>query len=365
MGRSLRGQFNGVVRYTHELTSALAPTLGNELIVLLTRAPDGLDGLSVTRVRAPFPTPNEYARALWEQTIVPAQVSRFAPDVYHSPNYILPLAIRCPTVVTVHDLHFFDVSLHRRRSHLYLSFLTTRAVRMATRVICVSDDTRDALVERFPEVAAKVRVVSEGVNERFRPASQDEILGFRRRHGLNRPMVLFVGTVEPRKNIPRLVRAFSHAVTSGDLPHELVLVGGDGWKNDAVWAAIDSSSARERIRVLGYLDEAELRAAYSAADVFAFPSLGEGFGLPPIEAMACGTPTLTANTGAIPEIVGDAAWTVEPTDTEALSDALLRLLKSASERERLATAGRQRAAQFSWSAVAAATLEVYREVAVA
>lgn len=363
MGRSLRGEFSGVVRYTHELTTALAPSLGGELVVLLTRAPDGLDDVAVTKVRAPFPTPNEYLRAFWEQTIVPGQVHRLGPDVYHSPNYILPLALRCPTVVTVHDLHFLDASLHRLRSHLYLSVLTHRAVRMATRVICVSPETKAALAEWVPEAEAKSRVVSEGVSSRFRPAADEEVTAFRRRHALERPIVLFVGTVEPRKNLPRLVRAFSSAVVEANAPHELVIVGGRGWRDGPVWEAVEQSPVRHRIRALGYVPDADLPAAYTAADVFAFPSLAEGFGLPPIEAMACGTATLTSSASAVCELVGNAAHSVEAADTEAIARGLRLLITDRSVRERLATAGRRRAAQFSWSKVAAETLEVYREVA--
>ena len=163
MGRSLRGEFSGVVRYTDELIRALAPRFAEPPTVFLTRAHDGLDNAAIDAVRAPFRTPNEYARALWEQTVVPAEVARRRPDVYHSPNYILPAALRCPSVVTVHDLAFFDRSVHRLRSHLYLSVLATMAIRRATRIVCVSDYTRRQLVARFPSASDRVRVIGEGV----------------------------------------------------------------------------------------------------------------------------------------------------------------------------------------------------------
>ena len=165
-------------------------------------------GLQVAVRSGPFPTPNEYLRALWEQTVVPAEVARLRPDVYHSPNYILPVAVRCPTVVTIHDLFFLDAALHRLRSHLYLSVLATQAIRRATRIICVSAYTRECLLERFPEAGSRVRVVGEGVDQRFRPPRKDEVAHAREAIGIERPYVLFVGTVEPRKNLPRLIRAF-------------------------------------------------------------------------------------------------------------------------------------------------------------
>jgi glycosyltransferase involved in cell wall biosynthesis len=363
MGRSLRGRFSGIVRYTHELTRALSARLPGQLTVFVTRAADDLDGLALERVRAPFPTPNEYARAIWEQLIVPLQVRRLHPDVYHSPNYILPLTLRCPTVVTIHDLAFLDRSVHRLRSHLYLSVLAGHAIRRANRVICVSNFTRDRLVARFPSARDRVRVVSEGVGPGFRPAALADVEAFRDRHRLDAPYVLFVGTLEPRKNLPRLIGAFARAVREGGFPHLLVVAGAGGWKEGPVWQAHRESPLRDRIRFVGYLDEAELPAAYSGADVFAYPSLEEGFGLPALEAMACGTPVLTSDGSSLPEVVGDAAVQADPRDESALAAALAGLLGDPRRREALSAAGRRRARRFAWDAVAEQTLAVYREAA--
>jgi glycosyltransferase involved in cell wall biosynthesis len=363
MGRSLRGDFSGVVRYTHELIRALAPRLADPPIVYLTRADDGLDGGSVDIVRAPFRTPNEYARAFWEQTVVPRDVRRRRPDVYHSPNYILPLALNCPSVVTVHDLAFLDRSVHRLRSHLYLSALATYAIRRATRIICVSRYTARQLAARFPRAAGRVRVIGEGVDSRFGPQPDAVIQRFRRRFGLVDPYVLFVGTIEPRKNLVRLIEAFSAAVRGHAFPHRLVIAGGDGWMNRSVRQAYDNSPARDRIVFTGYLPEDELPAAYAGAEIFAYPSLHEGYGLPPIEAMACGTAVLTSNVTSIPEVVGDAALLIDPEDTAAITDGLTQLMREHGQRKDLAEAGQAHARQFSWSDVARRTIAVYREAA--
>src|SRR2546423_1336519 len=194
MGRSLRGRFSGVVRYTDQLVRALSSTLGRDLTVFLTRADDGLAGVPVSCVRAPFPTPNEYVRAFWEQTVVPIEVARLRPDVYHSPNYILPLAIGCPTVVTIHDLFYRDGSLHRLRSHLYLQAFADRAIRTATRIICVSNYTRDRLAAQHPGAASRLRVVGEGIAPRFTQQSAASVAGIRERLGLAKPFILSVGT---------------------------------------------------------------------------------------------------------------------------------------------------------------------------
>ncbi|HEX2680103.1 MAG TPA: glycosyltransferase family 1 protein, partial [Candidatus Dormibacteraeota bacterium] len=363
MGRSLRGRYSGVVRYTEELVRALAAQIGPDLTVFLTRADDGLDGISARRVRAPLPTPNEYLRAFWEQTLVPFEIARLRPDVYHSPNYILPLAIGCPTVVTVHDLGFFEPAVHRLRSRLYLRALTGMAIERARRVICVSNYTRQCLVRRFPGTEDRIRVVGEGVGSRFRPQPPEAVAAFRARHHIDRPYALFVGTIEPRKNLPRLIKAFGKAVVEGGIDHDLVIAGGRGWMGEGTESAYALSRCQDRIRFIGYVPDDELPAAYSGADLFVYPSLFEGYGLPPVEAMACATAVLTSRTGALPEVVGGAATLIDPTDEAAITGALLRLLTSESERRRLEHLGLERAASFRWDRVAEQTMAVYREAA--
>jgi glycosyltransferase involved in cell wall biosynthesis len=363
MGRSLRGRMSGVVRYTHELVTALAARTPDELTVFVTRADDGLDGVPVRRIRAPFRTRTEYARALWEQTVVPLEVARLAPAVYHSPNYILPLALRCPTVVTVHDLAFLDPSLHRLRSHLYLKTLTSLAVRKADRIICVSQHTYEQFIDHFPASADRARIVTEGVGSSFMPRGGADVERFCARHELPERYILFVGTFEPRKNLVRLVDAFEKAVLASDAPDVLVLCGGAGWKNDDVFARIAQSPVRARIRVLGYLPDDELAAAYSGCSMFVYPSLSEGFGLPPLEAMACGAPVLTSDTSALPETVGDAALLVDPLATDAIADGMIRILTDDALRMRLVDSGAVRARNLGWDAVAARTVEVYEEIA--
>ncbi len=363
MGRSLRGRYTGVVRYTDALVRALAPRLEGDLSVFLTRAADGLDGVDIRRVRAPFPTPNEYARALWEQTIVPIEVSRLGSDVYHSPNYILPLALRCPAVVTVHDIAFLDRTLHRLRSHLYLSALTRHALNVARRIICVSAHTGDLLAERLPSTRERIRVVGEGVDERFRPQPEALVQEFREKFGLDRSYVLFVGTHEPRKNLDRLIQAYELAIERTGSEHLLAIAGVRGWKDEAVQRALHASPARDRIRLLGYVPDELLPAAYTGADAFVYPSLLEGFGLPPLEAMACGAAVLTSNTSSLPEVVGNAALTVDPLDVEEIAAALQRLICDRELRLSLGAAGRMRSEQFRWAQVAEQTMAVYAEAA--
>jgi glycosyltransferase involved in cell wall biosynthesis len=288
-------------------------------------------------------------------------VHRGGADLFHSPNYILPLRLRCPTVVTVHDLAFLEPSLHRLRSHLYLTTLTSIAIRKATRVICVSAHTRDQLVRHFPWAAAKARVIGEGVNSAFRPQPARAVQRFRDSVGISEPYVLFVGTIEPRKNVARLIRAFEAAVRDSGTDHRLLILGGWGWKVAPVLRAYEDSGVRDRITFVGYVPDDLLPAAYSGADVFAYPSLNEGFGLPPLEAMACGTAVLTSTATALPEVVGGAAVMVDPEDEGEMARQLAGLLTNPAARREYAAKGLRRAADFSWDRVAEQTLGVYEE----
>ena len=362
MGRSLRGQMSGVVRYTHELVSALSRLVPEDLTVFVTRAPDGLDELPVRRIRAPFATRSEYSRAAWEQLLVPMQMTRLRPDVYHSPNYIVPLALRCPVVVTVHDTFFLDRRLQRIKSHLYLRTLTAMAVKKADRIICVSQHTLDAFTEHFPQAQTRACLVGEGVNPRLKPSDPRAVQRFRDAHGLPDRYLLFVGTFEPRKNLARLVAAYEQTVRLTHAPDHLVLCGGAGWKNQDVFERIESSPLRNRIHVLGYVADDDLAAAYTGCSLFVYPSLAEGFGLPPLEAMACGAPVVTSNTTSLPETVGDAARLVDPFDVESIVDGVVELLSDEMARKTYVEAGFARAAEMSWDAVAVRTLTIYREI---
>jgi glycosyltransferase involved in cell wall biosynthesis len=363
MGRSLRGQMSGVVRYTHELVSALARLVPGELTVFVTQARDGLDDLPVRRLRAPFATPSEYSRAAWEQLVVPLDVARLKPDVYHSPNYIVPLALRCPVVVTVHDTVFLDPRLQRLKSHLYLRALTSLAVKKADRIICVSQHTLDAFCEHFPRAQSRACLVGEGVSSNLAPADPTAVWRFRNAHGLPERYILFVGTFEPRKNLARLVAAYERAIRLTEAPDHLVLCGGTGWKNADAFERIERSPLRARIHVLGYVEDDELASAYSGCSLFAYPSIAEGFGLPPVEAMACGAPVVTSDRSSLPETVGNAARLVDPFDVESIADGIAELLLDESARHRYVTAGFARAAEMSWDVVATRTLAVYRDVA--
>lgn len=363
MGRSIRPGASGVGRYAANLVRGIAALLPPESfsVFLPSDAPRGLG--RVHELHAPFPTPNEYVRAIWEQTLVPAQTAALACDVYHSPNYILPALLPCRAVVTVHDLAYLDATIHRRKSHIYLSVMTALALARAQVVIAVSEYTRRAIERRYPRTAGRVEVIYEGVDPALQHPSACELTTFRDRLGLRQPYILGVGTVEPRKNLVRLVAAFEHLVREADVPHTLMLVGPIGWKTTALQRAIERSPVRDRIHLLGYVSDRDLACWYSDASVFVYPSLQEGFGLPPLEAMALGAPVVTSDRTALPEVVGDAALLVDPYDVGALGAAIWRVLSDAALAERLRKAGPDRARRFCWSQAARQHVDIYQRVA--
>jgi len=360
MARSLRPPITGIGRYTFNLASSIAEHLEPDVLTLyVTREVKDLRGIRCRKVVAPVPTPHEVFRAAWEQTLVPYSARRDGLDVFHSPNYTLPLGLPCPSVVTVHDLAFLDRRFHKARLRLYLTLLTKMSLRRADRIIAVSDYTRREVERHFPFTVGKVSVVYSGLDPAFRNGSSAVAGG--PPAASDKPYVLFVGSLEPRKNLPRLIRAFEHAMLDTGLPHELVLCGPWGWRYRPVKEALARSPMRQRIRHLGYVPSADLPSLYAGADLLAYPSLDEGFGFPVIEAMASGTPVLTSDRSALPEVAGGAAVTVTPTDEGAIAKGIVSVLSDQDLANSLVERGRERSAEFTWERAAAETVEIYRQ----
>jgi glycosyltransferase involved in cell wall biosynthesis len=309
-----------------------------------------------------IPVANPAARIAWELAVLPLQTRRDNIDVFHGTVNTLPFGLRAPTVVTVHDLAFmrFPEQVTKKRYH-YLKFMVGSSVRRADLVLTPSEATRRDVAELYGIDPDRVLVTPLGVDPGFRPSSPEQLAAIRERFGLARPYILTVGTIEPRKNLARLVQAFARV--SGDFPHDLVLVGPAGWLMDEIEDAIAGSGVATRVRRTGFADDAALAALYGGADAVAMPSLYEGFGLPVLEAMASGAPILTSNISALPEVAGEAAELVDPTCVDSIAEGLSALLGSESRRDGLRRFGLQRAAQFTWDRTAALTVAAYQRVA--
>jgi glycosyltransferase involved in cell wall biosynthesis len=297
-------------------------------------------------------------RVLWEQLAQPWALRRIGADLAHGPVFIGPLFAPCPVVVTIHDLSFIRFpDLFRPANRLYLTVMTRLSARRARRLIAVSAHAATETTQLLGVPPERIDVVYHGVDPAFRPLPADEVAAFRRRQGLPERFALFVGTLEPRKNLVRLVEAFARI---DDGKTRLALAGGKGWLYDELFARVESLGLEDAVIFPGYVMSDDLPLWYNAATVLAYPSVYEGFGLPVVEAQACGTPVLTSNASSLPEAAGDAALMVDPYDVEALATELNRMLTDESLRCKLRERGLTHARQFSWPCTARETARVYR-----
>jgi glycosyltransferase involved in cell wall biosynthesis len=342
----------GTEHYTYELLAALARIdQTNQYSLYCNSVPARLPPLGPAMTLRPMPLPR-----LWTHARLSAELLTNPPETLFVPAHVLPLgtplARRTRAVVTVHDLGYLHFpAAHTRAQRLMLRLTTAWSARVAHHVLAISHATRDDLVRLAHVPAAKVTVVHHGV--RTWQANLQDLTDANRRY------FLYVGTVQPRKNLVRLIEAFAcfcnQASTSGI---ELVLVGKRGWLSEAIERRASELGVAERVRFLGYVPDEELPALLHGALAFVFPSLYEGFGMPVLEAMAAGVPVLTSNTSSLPEIAGDAALLVDPTDTAAIAGGLARLAGEPALRAELHRKGLARAAAFTWERCAEETLRV-------
>lgn len=297
----------------------------------------------------------------WTLRNLTLEIRRDPPDVLFVPSYVIP-PVHPASVVTIHDVGYLvEPSRHAPVHRRQLEWTTRWNTRAADGIIAVSEATKHDLIERLQVASDRIEVIPHGVSSAFSRASDDQIETFRTRYGLGDQTVLAVGTIQPRKNLVRLIQAFEQlAVRDRDL--QLVFCGASGWQGESILRRAQSSPFHERIIHLGYLSDTDLATLYSTAAVFAFPSLYEGFGLPMLEAMACGTPVVAANRSALPEVGGGAALLVDPLDSESIADGIERLLHDDPLRAELIARGFGRAKTFSWHDSAARTLAFLRRI---
>jgi len=299
---------------------------------------------------------------VWLGQLARIGFDRLIPDaaLFHAAEHLLLPLRDVPTVLTVHDLIFRHLPEHHKPlNRWYLNLTLPLYCRRATHIVAVSECTRRDLVAAYGVPPEKVTVVHEAADPRFCLQPPDTIAAVRARYGLPDRYLLFVGTVEPRKNLTRLLAAFE-TLHADRLTDGLVIVGRRGWLCDDFFAALERSPARDAVIFPGYVPDEDLPAIYAGAQAFVFPSLYEGFGLPVLEAMACGVPVVTSGASSIPEAGGDAALYCDPTDVEEMTAAVLRVLQDADLRAEMRRRGVEQAGRFSWQRAAEETAAVYR-----
>jgi glycosyltransferase involved in cell wall biosynthesis len=267
-----------------------------------------------------------------------------------------------PCVVLVFDLTpvlFRDT--HSVQSNFVHKYILPRTLRNADKIIAISQNTKNDLIKHFNIPEDKIRVVYLAVNNNYKPVSNEEVKRVKDKYNPNSPFILYVGTLEPRKNIVRLIDAF-HRLKQKEIPHKLVIAGKKGWKYENIFGEIEKLKLKDDVIFTGYVSDEDLPALYNAADLFVYPSIYEGFGLPPLEAMACGTPVITSNTSSLPEVVGGAGIMVDPYNIDELSNKMQEVLTSKNLRKELSEKGLKRAKMFSWEKCAKETLEVFEDL---
>jgi glycosyltransferase involved in cell wall biosynthesis len=359
--RLYAGSYTGIGVYTRGLIDGLARLdPGNRYLLFTNRDMDAPSG-NFTVVRVPGAQ-----RIIWTQVLLPLAARGLELDLFHAvANHELPLLLRTPSVLTVHDLIplLFPATVSRRHRLLFRTFIGP-AIRRSSRVITDSAFVRDSLVDRCGLEPGKVTAIPLAPDPSFgRPAPSETVRRVREKHGLRDSYVLYVGATEPRKNIPALVSAFGRAASDPALAGwQLVLAGTGGWRQEAIARSARDVGLGDSLVVTGFVPMDDLPALYQAASVFVFPSIYEGFGLPVLEAMASGTPVLVSSPSALTELVGPSGLTFDLGLPGDLADKLARLMKDAALRARLSEAGRERATLFSWERCARETLAVYRAV---
>jgi glycosyltransferase involved in cell wall biosynthesis len=357
--RALLGQATGIGTYTRGIAGGLARRPDLEVGLFSPRAlPNGSAAgpWSVHADAHPF-------GILWLQTTMPRRLREWEADVLLAALTIAPATGDLPFVSVVHDLTAWThPQWHARRTLLGFLPLWEKTVERAARFLCVSRATARELTERYPETRPRVRIVPHGVEPEFSP-SEDAVAceRTRRRYAGGERFLLYLGTLEPRKNVEAVVAACERLWASRRSRPDLVLAGGIGWKTSSLNRRIERSPYRDKIHRPGYASREAARDLYRAAEVFVYPSFSEGFGLPVLEAMACGTPVVASTSEALMEVGGDAALYAPPADIGALSAQIERALEDGDESARLAAAGPARAALFSWDAAAGATAAVLAE----
>ena len=368
-GLPLNQQLTGVGYYTLELARALAEhSPDSQFNIISPRpyifrdpAPSGRDGLPAN-IRLVSARTNLVTRRWWSIGL-PRYLAKHPHDVFHGTNFEVPLWTnsRCATVITIHDLSLLlHPRTHQARSVRRAQRRLPRMADAATIVITPTESVREEVCEQLGITREKVLAVPEAARRVFRPMAPHEAEVIRRRLRINDDFLLFVGTIEPRKDLRTLVQAFEE-VAQVHKTLQLVIAGKRGWLVEDLLKQIRKSRFADRIRLTGYLDDEDLRALYSSCRVFVYPSIYEGFGLPPLEAMACGATVITTRIPSVVEVCDDAALLVDPASSTALVREIREVLTNENLRTKLEKASLRRASEYSWKQTAGLTLEVYEE----
>jgi glycosyltransferase involved in cell wall biosynthesis len=353
----------GLGRYAESLTRALVAASPDRYALFYNRerGVEPLAGLECLPVHTVALGYKPWRMLVWLGQLGRVGFDRLFPnaELFHATEHLLLPLRSVPAVLTVHDLIFRHLPEHHKPlNRWYLNLTMPLYCRRATHIIAVSEHTRRDLISTYDLVPAKITVIHEAADARFRPQSAQAMATVRARYGLPGRYLFFVGTIEPRKNLTHLLTAFE-AVYADGLTDGLVIVGRKGWLYSDFFARLEGSPARDAVHFPGYVPDGDLPPICAGAQALVLPSLYEGFGLPVLEAMACGTPVVASNASSIPEVGGDAVLYFDPTDVEAMTETVRRLLRDPGLQGEVRARGLAQAARFSWKRAASETAAVY------
>lgn len=366
--RVISSRRSGVGEYTYQLLRHF-PVIDRDLEYFLFLKKSSFEGERIKELSSSFKIEKissyeggNFLNFLKTHGELPVRLLFLKPNLFHSPGPIAPLFKTCPTILTIHDLSFLKIDgiFGKFQKSYYKTFVPYIAKRV-DKIITVSNNAAMDIVELLNIPEEKIRVIYNGVDERFssgRSSERENVL--KKRFGLN-DYILFLGVLEPRKNVSRLIRAYS--ALSSELKHyKLVIAGGHGWLYEEMYSLVKELSLQNRVIFTGMVCDEELPDLYRGASLFVYPSLMEGFGIPPLEAMACGIPVIASNTSSFPEVLCDAALLVNPLNEEEITSAITGILTDKEVYQNLVNKGLKRASLFSWKESARRTLDVYREL---
>jgi glycosyltransferase involved in cell wall biosynthesis len=364
-GYPLSEPLTGIGHYTLELARALARNFPRDEFELVSPKPfhpaasgeiqrDSIPNLRFTEAKS------SSLRGHWWSVGLPMYARRAHFDLFHGTNFEVPLWKRRRTVLTIHDLStLLYPETHRARAVRRARVRLPIAAKIAGAIVTPTEAVKQEVCERLKVKPGKVTAIHEAPRRSFSPMTAEETVAIRKRLRVEDEFLLFVGTLEPRKNLLTTLRAFAEVITRTSARPQLVIAGGEGWLIDDTLSFINSTSLRDRIVLTGYLNDEDLRALYSSCRAFVYPSLYEGFGLPPLEAMGCGAPVIASRIAALQETLAEAAILIEPLDAQTLSRTIIEVLKDEKRRLAMREAGIKHAAKFSWDEAARRTHEVY------
>ena len=321
------------------------------------------DHPNVELVPQSFPPP-KIQRLIWSYSdFMPVEAIIGNVDVFHSTSFIMPPLRKARGVLTIYDLTFMLFPEYHDKGMQAFTRHIPKYVRRSDCILAISEHTKRDIMEHLQVPEERIRVTMLAADERYHVVNDpDAITSVKSKFGIDGDYILYTGTLEPRKNVPALIRAYARLRNEAKITHRLVLAGKKGWLYDEIMESVRTLGLERDVMFTGYVADEDMPYLYNGADLFVYPSFYEGFGLPPLEAMACGCPVVTSNTSSLPEVVGDAGLMVDPHRPEELAEAMGRVLDDSGLRSELRERGLRRAAEFSWQRCAAETLAVYREL---